>query len=116
MRYVCFEQISNGQKTPRIIGIGTETTLEAAVSEVPPGTAYQVLDEEAKQAFWDAYHPAVVHARRIDELMAKLDQIDRQSIRPLRAIAKGMGTVFDRQRLEELEIEAEKIREELAGL
>ena len=116
MQYLCFEQIVDDRKVPRIIEIGNGMTLAEAAAEVPKGTEYHVLHEEAKQAFWGNYQPAVVRARRNDELLAKLDLVDRQSIRPLRAIAEGRATDLDRQRLAELEAEAEKLREELAGL
>lgn len=50
------------------------------------------------------------------ELKAQLDEIDRQAIRPLRAIAAGTATEEDREILAELERQAEEIRAELAEL
>ena len=51
-----------------------------------------------------------------EELKNRLDEIDRQAIRPLRAIAAGTATDEDRRILMELEMQAEKIREEIAEL
>lgn len=51
-----------------------------------------------------------------EELKNRLDEIDRQAIRPLRAIAAGTATDEDRSVLAELEAQAEKIREEIAEL
>lgn len=51
-----------------------------------------------------------------EELKNRLDEIDRQAIRPLRAIAAGTATDEDRRILTELEMQAEKIREEIAEL
>ena len=54
--------------------------------------------------------------RRIAEIHARLDELDRQSVRPLRAIIKGTGTDVDTQTLAAKEAEAQKLREELMGL
>ena len=43
-------------------------------------------------------------------------EIDRQAIRPLRAIAAGTATDEDRSVLEELEAQAEEIRAQMAEL
>lgn len=51
---------------------------------------------------------------KTEELKAQLDEIDRQAIRPLRAIAAGTATEEDREILTELERQAEEIRKELA--
>lgn len=52
-------------------------------------------------------------ALRIAELLAKLESIDTQSARPLRAIVAGTATDDDRARLAELESMATAIRAEL---
>lgn len=56
--------------------------------------------------------PAPEHTE--EELKAQLYEIDRQAIRPLRAIAAGTATEEDREILTELERQAEEIRKELA--
>jgi hypothetical protein len=48
------------------------------------------------------------------EIIARLAEIDIASIRPLRAIADGTATDFDREKLAALEAEAEALRGELA--
>jgi hypothetical protein len=52
-------------------------------------------------------------ARRA-EIMAELDDIDRHTIRPLRAMAKGTATEEDAERLAALESRAGELRAELA--
>jgi len=54
--------------------------------------------------------------KRIEELKAQLDEIDRQAIRPLRAIAAGTDTEEDTKILAELETQAAEIRAEIAAL
>ena len=49
-------------------------------------------------------------------ILAELDAIDRQSVRPLRAIARGAGAIGDMERVVVLEVRAEELRAELAGL
>lgn len=51
-----------------------------------------------------------------EELKNRLDEIDRQAIRPLRAIAAGTATDEDRRVLAELEAQAEEIRAQMAEL
>lgn len=55
-------------------------------------------------------------SRRADEVRARLAQIDLDSVRPLRAIASGAGTQFDRDKLAGLDAEAAKLRMELGSL
>jgi hypothetical protein len=54
--------------------------------------------------------------KRIAEIQSQLDNIDRQSVRPLRAKLAGTDTQADRERLEELEAEASTLRTELNKL
>ena len=49
-----------------------------------------------------------------EELKNRLDEIDRQAIRPIRAIAAGTATDEDRRILSELEAQAEEIRAQMA--
>lgn len=51
-----------------------------------------------------------------EELKNRLDEIDRQAIRPLRAIAAGTATDEDRRILAELEAQAKEIRAQMAEL
>ena len=47
---------------------------------------------------------------RKQEIQSRLNQIDVESIRPIRAIQKGVDTQADIDRIVELEIEAEALR------
>jgi hypothetical protein len=49
-------------------------------------------------------------------IMGRLAEIDRESIRPLRAAAEGAAAEFDHQKLAALESEAAQLRGQLAGL
>jgi hypothetical protein len=50
------------------------------------------------------------------EILLRLDDIDRLSVRALRASRRGSVTVEDEKRLDDLETEAEALRTELASL
>lgn len=47
------------------------------------------------------------------EILAKLEALDSQAVRPLRAIVAGTATDVDRQKLTEIEAEAKKLRKEI---
>ena len=51
-----------------------------------------------------------------EELKKRLEEIDRQAVRPLRAIAAGTATDEDRSVLAELEAQAEEIRAQMTEL
>ena len=53
---------------------------------------------------------------QIAVILARLDEIDMESLRPLRAKGAGNGNNEDTQKLEELEQEAESLRAQLANL
>lgn len=55
-------------------------------------------------------------AERRAELIEQLDALDLKAIRALRAMSAGTGTADDKDRLEELEAQAEQIRAELQEL
>jgi hypothetical protein len=59
---------------------------------------------------------AELDAERRAEIISRLSAIDTDSVRPLRAIADGTATDFDRQKLAALETEAATLRAELATL
>lgn len=52
--------------------------------------------------------------QRIDEIKRQLTELDDQAIRPLRAILAGTSTDADRDKLREIEAQAEVLRAELA--
>jgi hypothetical protein len=49
-------------------------------------------------------------------ILGELAQIDKDSIRPLRAIAEGTAAEYDRNKLAELDARAAELRAELADL
>lgn len=56
------------------------------------------------------------HRARARAILARLEEIDLASVRPARAIALGIGSQRDMDVLQELEMEAVGLREELRGL
>ena len=55
-------------------------------------------------------------AERTEEILRRLDEIDSESIRPLRAVSAETATDEDIKKLSGLEAEAQALREELAML
>lgn len=49
-------------------------------------------------------------------ILAELDHLDLQAVRPLRAIAAGTAIETDRKKLAEIEEQAAQLREELANI
>ena len=47
------------------------------------------------------------------EIFAKLEELDLQAVRPLRAIVAGTATETDRKKLSEIEAEVKKLRKEI---
>lgn len=52
----------------------------------------------------------------INDLIHQLDEIDLKTVRPLRAIQSEQGTSEDQQKLNELEAQAEAIRQQIRDL
>lgn len=75
----------------------TETALEAW------GSTEEETQEQQKQ-------------EQINELIQQLNVIDLKTVRPLRAIQSGQGTEEDQQILNELEAQAEEIRQQIKDL
>ncbi|MCL1888877.1 MAG: hypothetical protein FWF99_00030 [Desulfovibrionaceae bacterium] len=55
-------------------------------------------------------------AQRKVEIMDRMFALDMESIRPLRAVADGIATDFDREKLDAIEAEVAALRAELSGL
>ena len=51
-----------------------------------------------------------IEAARVAGIRAKLDELDRKAVRPLRAIAAGTATDADRTMLAEIEAQAAELR------
>lgn len=60
--------------------------------------------------------PEEINEQRKQEIYARLNAIDTESLRPLRAIARGTATDYDTEKLKALEDEAVALRQELASL
>jgi hypothetical protein len=55
-------------------------------------------------------------AERTTEILTRLSQIDREAIRPMRAALAGTSTMYDTDKLAELEQEADELRAELSTM
>ncbi|MDE6580081.1 MAG: hypothetical protein K2K41_06070 [Ruminiclostridium sp.] len=89
----------------------------------------EVAAKVMSTAFWEAVEDEngqlidiipielpVTDEERIAQLKAELDEIDRQAIRPLRAILTGNDVEEDREVLADLEEQAKELRERLSEL
>lgn len=54
--------------------------------------------------------------KRSAEIMTRLDAIDIESSRPMRAVMSGNGSEFDIEKIGALEAEAKALRQELSQL
>jgi hypothetical protein len=63
-----------------------------------------------------AYESAKIIEARRSEIYARLNAIDFETMRPLRAIQNGTGVQADTDKITALETEAQTLRTELAGL
>ena len=78
------------------------------------GRQHEVVDGEI--VFNESLEPTLPDElldEHTHELLEQLDEIDRKSVRPMRAIMRGTGTDEDTERLAELEQQAEDIRDEM---
>jgi alpha-L-fucosidase len=57
-----------------------------------------------------------VGANRLAEIDARIAQIDTETIRPMRAVLAKTDTLDDLQKLQDLEVEVQDLREERASL
>ena len=78
---------------------------------------YKTLkDIEAEQKAEEERIKQMENAEETERLLKELDEIDKQSIRPLRAIADNTATQFDKNKLTELDTQAQTIRKRLSEL
>lgn len=75
-----------------------------------------VEDEEGQLVDIIPTESPVTDEEKILSIKKQLDEIDRQAIRPLRAIAAGTDTEEDRDILANLEQQAAELRQQLAAL
>lgn len=71
---------------------------------------------EALEEAWVALSNAAAVKERLSAIDARLAELDAASMRPLRAIVDGSATDFDKNKLKELESQAEALRQELSEI
>ena len=72
-----------------------------------------VTDEDGNLINIIPIEPPITPEEQIAELKNQLTAIDLQTVRPLRAVAAGTATDEDRDKLTELEAQAEELRAEI---
>lgn len=97
-----FYRIEDGKA---IVGIG---------EIIPIGNIEYVLGQEPQELIDGLAYK--LPAERIAEINSRLNTIDMESVRPLRAINNGTQTVADIDKLNNLDIEADALRTERATL
>ena len=81
-----------------------------------PSGLVPISEAEADALRYPEPSPEEQKQLRIDEIKSRLNEIDLESVRPLRAKVHGAATPEDDAKLAALEQEAEALRAELAGL
>lgn len=76
----------------------------------------EMTQAEIDQFFNPTPTPNGAKQLRINEILKELDELDRQSVRPLRAKLLGTATEFEDEKLLEIETNCETLRTELSGL
>lgn len=94
--------------------------IQAGLEELPQGKKIEggqlvSMTDEEKLADGQLSQEEYNNIQR-QKIMKELDEIDRKTIRPLRAILSGLGTKEDKDFLAELETQAKAKREELEKL
>lgn len=82
--------------------------------EVVDMSAADIAERDALDAMIATRQAVETEARRVAEIDARLTAIDIEAVRPLRAIAAGIGTQFDTDKLTALEAEAAGLRDQRA--
>lgn len=88
--------------------------IQAGLEELPQGQKIEggelvLMTYEERLASGQMTQAEYIEIRR-RQILAELDAIDRKTARPLRAILAGIGTDEDREKLAELERQAEELR------
>lgn len=92
--------------------IGDDTRLADEIKQYPKVRLMSPTDD-----FDDIDNIQVVPIEdRHRLIIAELDHLDLQAVRPLRAIAAGTAIETDRKKLAEIEEQAAQLREELANI
>ena len=92
----------------------------ASMGGIPDGTELDLsdyrMDENGNLLLDTEKIQAKQNAARAEEIKIRLEEIDGESVRPLRADVTGTADDYDVKKLKELEAEAEELREELRTL
>jgi hypothetical protein len=112
MQYIRYSNPA-GKTLVASIAPGFDPVVAAQAMGLEAGT-WEVISPEAAAELQAPTPEQLAEARRA-EILARLAEIDRESIRPLRAVADDNATDFDRQKLTGLESEAAGLRTELAS-
>ena len=101
-----------GQTLVAHLAPGVAPLQAARALNLAPKAWRVIAGEEAAEL----QRPVELAEDRRAEIKAELAQIDRLSLRPLRALVASPALADDQARLAKLETRAEKLRAELAGL
>jgi len=104
----------NGKELVANLAPGVTPEQAAKAMNLTPGAWRVISDEEA--ADLQKPTPEEADVQRIAEIDARLGELDRKSIRSLRAIAQGVDTGTDHAMLSFIVDESAGLREERYGL
>ena len=92
----------------------------AEVGTIPGGIdvdmSFYAVDENGNFIIDTEKVQAIANEKRVSEILKRLNEIDQESIRAVRAITVGLSTDEDIEKLNALETEAVSLRTELRGL
>jgi len=103
------DEIHTNIPTPNI-----EVSKEAWQNAIDNG--HNKVNADGSTALFDFRTSAEIAADRVSEIDFRLREIDRESLRPLRAISNGTATQIDTDKLAALDTEAEELRAERSSL
>ena len=112
--FISYADSETGQILVAVLAPGVGPESAARAMRLAPGAWREITAEEAALPLRPT-EAEKIEARRA-EVLAELAEIDRQSLRPLRAIVQGSAAEGEAAKLAGLEARAEKLRAELAGL
>lgn len=93
--------------------IGDDTRLADAIMQYPK--VRLILPADGLDDI-DNVQVVPIEDNRYRVILAELDRLDLQAVRPLRAIAAGTATETDRKKLAEIEEQAAQLRQELVNI
>lgn len=97
-------------------GMGLAVHPPRELRDDPRVLAFQAWLAEGNEPDEYMPDPAKAISERANEIVAKLSELDRKSIRPNRAVSAGRASEADVVMLDDIETRAEALRKELAEL